>query len=108
MVLYLLLSLPAYAVQSNPDVASGIKLALCLFAPCAFNFGAYTAVMAEGTGAGVTWANLYDTAVTPLGLSFGQILGMIVLDAVLYMFLAWYLDKVWLAHRRRLRARSLT
>lgn len=94
MLVWIALSTPAYGLTSA-SVSRGAQLASCLLAPIAFNFGASLLNLSEEGFAGINWNTLGDrVAHSSIHLSLGTIMGMLVLDIVLYAALTWYLSKV--------------
>lgn len=93
MLIYLALAGPSYALTS-PAVPRAIKLLISLLAPAGFNLGVSVIMSAETAKIGLTWSDFGDDNVSPAGVSLAALTGMLLLDAVLYGFLAWYLDKV--------------
>ena len=96
MMLYLMLALPAYAFTAGLGAGVGVapKIGLCIFAPFAFNLAIGVIMRSQQLGRPLGWGNLMDANLTPLGVPLGAVLGMLALDAVLYLLLAWYLNKV--------------
>ena len=91
MLLYIVLSLPMYALT---NASAATKTGVGILAPCAFSMGISMLVQAEGEHRGVTWATVGDAGVSPVGVSMAALLGMLALDTVLYALLAVYLDAV--------------
>lgn len=81
---------PYYAV-SDDQFNLGPKLGTCLLAPACFALGADVVANYEGGLVGIQATN-YTTLVN--SFSFSNCIGMLIFDAFLYGFLAWYLDKV--------------
>ena len=90
MLLWILLSTPSYALTGT-TVGGGGKTALCLFAPLCYDMGLGVIEAGEATQLGVQWG---DFGTGNGDISIGAVIGMLLLDAVLYGVLAWYLDKV--------------
>ena len=76
------------------------KVAACLLAPTCFALGANVIGDFEGGSVGIQSENTSQVA---RGISFDVVIGMVIIDFVIYSLLAWYLDKVlnW-EHGRRL------
>lgn len=82
--------MPRYAFYtSGSSQALAAKQASCLLAPSAFTFGADILMEYEGAQVGINWGMLFDDE-----LSLATVLGYLVLDFLLYSFLAWYFDQV--------------
>ena len=82
---------PYYAVN-NPDLSTSMKILACLSPPVCFVVAGDIFMEYETGMIGVRWSNA--TAISTAGLSYWQCIGLLLLDAVLYGVLAWYLDKV--------------
>jgi ATP-binding cassette subfamily A (ABC1) protein 3 len=72
------------AVAYNPFV-------LCLFAPSCLGVGLFSVGHFEESLIGIKMSNANQVV---NGISFNSILGMLLADFVIYMVLAWYLNKV--------------
>jgi ATP-binding cassette subfamily A (ABC1) protein 1 len=48
----------------------------------------------EEQGVGVQWSNLYSSPIEGDGFSLGYALTMMMVDAVLYGILTWYIEAV--------------
>lgn len=81
---------PYYAV-SDPSYSAGVKAATCLLAPSCFALGANVFANYEG---GLVGVQLSNANVETSNFSYSLCVGMMIVDAVLYGVLAWYLDKV--------------
>ncbi|KAA0167314.1 hypothetical protein FNF28_02846 [Cafeteria roenbergensis] len=93
MLGYIVASTPSYGLQA-PGVSPAAKLAGSLLAPTGFSMANNIVTVAEGSGEGVNWNNIGDPSLSPVGVSVGSLIGMLVLDTILYVALAWYLGKV--------------
>eukprot|EP00666_Eupelagonemidae_sp_cell4sb_P017961 gene17961-biopygen28743 len=82
-----LTSVPAFALPPDTTVAN-MKLA-SLLSPVAFSYGAKLICDYEKSGVGATMSNLYSD-----DYSLGHSLWFMIIDTLLYLFLAWYLDNV--------------
>ena len=83
----------AYFAVAGDNSSADAKTRSCFLAPTAFGLGGSILAKYEGAGAGVTWANFHETP-NETEISFAQVLGYMVVDLVLYMFLCFYLDNV--------------
>jgi len=89
-VCMLCLTMPAYVFSFYPPHQFiETKQWLCLLAPSAFAFGIDRISIYEEARVGVQWDNYSDGR---LNLQF--VMRMLMLDFVLYIAFAWYLDKV--------------
>lgn len=76
----------------------------------AFGFGTEYLSRYEEQGLGLQWDNIYTSPLEKDRFSFFTSILMMVLDAVLYAVLAWYLDNVfpgWAANAKILCGSSL-
>jgi len=76
----------------SDDSTQSTRLAAALASPTAFVQAFNNILTLENAEVGVVSTTL-DTPIN--NVSFGQMLGMLVLDIFLYSLLAWYLDEVW-------------
>jgi ABC-type multidrug transport system ATPase subunit len=76
-----------FGTSTNDD--STAKIISSILSPTAFTFGADILADYEFGGYGVQYFNMYDGE-----YNFGTCLKMMLLDALLYGLIAWYLDKV--------------
>lgn len=71
------------------------KLGISVFSNTAMSYGFQIILMYEGTGAGLQWSNLW-TPVTPNDtLTMGHIMGMLIIDAIIYMVIAVYVEGIY-------------
>jgi hypothetical protein len=81
--------------MKTPTTSLTIKLALTLLSPVsALAYGVDLLVALEGSGAGAQWSLLGFRPDGINGLSLGWILGLLVLQIVLYTVLAWWLEQI--------------
>ena len=66
-----------------------------LLSPVAFGFGTEYLSRYEEQGLGLQWDNIQSSPLEGDSYSFMTSVGMMLLDAVLYGALAWYLDNVF-------------
>jgi ABC-type Na+ transport system ATPase subunit NatA len=84
-----------YTAFRSDDTPASIKQAISYFAPCSFAYGVDQLVSREEISEGMHWSNMQE----PLegrwsGVSFAQILRKLLIDAVIYSLLGFYLDQV--------------
>lgn len=63
--------------------------------PVAFGFGTEYLSRYEEQGLGLQWDNIHTSPLEGDEYSFFTSIHMMLLDAVIYAFLAWYLDNVF-------------
>lgn len=83
----------AYFAVNNDNAPLESKAWSCLLAPTAFGLGASVLAKYEAAGEGVTWSTFHQT-LNESQVSFAYILTMMLIDLVLYVFLAYYLSNV--------------
>ncbi|XP_074118834.1 retinal-specific phospholipid-transporting ATPase ABCA4 isoform X3 [Sminthopsis crassicaudata] len=94
-LLYFTLYLPhvlCFAWQEH--MTTQIKVALSLLSPVAFGFGTEYLSRYEEQGVGLQWGNIGKSPMEGDEFSFLLSIKMMLIDAVLYGFLAWYFDQV--------------
>ncbi|KAF3818863.1 hypothetical protein GH733_012280 [Mirounga leonina] len=70
------------------------KLLSCLLSNVAMAMGAQLIGKFEAKGVGVQWQDLLSPVNVDDNFSFGQVLGMLLLDSVLYGLVTWYVEAV--------------
>uniref|UniRef100_G3SMA0 ATP binding cassette subfamily A member 3 n=1 Tax=Loxodonta africana TaxID=9785 RepID=G3SMA0_LOXAF len=70
------------------------KLFSCLLSNVAMAMGAQLIGKFEAKGTGLQWRNLLSPVSVDDNFSFGQVLGMLLFDAVLYGLVAWYVEAI--------------
>ncbi|CAL8279233.1 unnamed protein product [Lota lota] len=95
-ILYFTLYLPHLLCSAWQDrITRQMKLAASLLSPVAFGFGTEYLSRYEEQGLGLQWDNVQISPLEGDTYSFMTSVGMMMLDAVLYAALAWYLDNVF-------------
>ncbi|RXN24177.1 ATP-binding cassette sub-family A member 3 [Labeo rohita] len=94
--IYFLSYLPYIFLWPRYDLLSHAqKVSACLISNVAMAMGAQLIGMFEGKGAGIQWHNLFDPVTVDDDFSLGQVLGLLLLDSVLYALVAWYVEAVF-------------
>nr|XP_033770036.1 ATP-binding cassette sub-family A member 3 [Geotrypetes seraphini]XP_033770037.1 ATP-binding cassette sub-family A member 3 [Geotrypetes seraphini]XP_033770038.1 ATP-binding cassette sub-family A member 3 [Geotrypetes seraphini] len=94
--LYFLSYIPYFFICPRYDLMShSQKLASCLISNVAMAMGAQLIGMFEGKGTGVQWADLMKPLSVDDNVTFAHVLGMLLLDSVLYGLVAWYVEAVF-------------
>ncbi|XP_010838764.1 PREDICTED: LOW QUALITY PROTEIN: ATP-binding cassette sub-family A member 3 [Bison bison bison] len=70
------------------------KLFSCLLSNVAMAMGAQLIGKFEAKGTGIQWRDLLSPVNVDDDFTFGQVLGMLLLDSVLYGLVAWYVEAV--------------
>ncbi|KAM4605225.1 retinal-specific phospholipid-transporting ATPase ABCA4-like [Polymixia lowei] len=95
-IIYFTLYLPHILCFAWQDrITKDIKMAASLLSPVAFGFGTEYLSRYEEQGLGLQWDNIQTSPLEGDAYSFLTSIGMMMFDAVLYAFLAWYLDNVF-------------
>ncbi|KAJ6625426.1 hypothetical protein lerEdw1_014792 [Lerista edwardsae] len=71
------------------------KLSSCLLSNVAMAMGAQLIGMFEGKGTGVQWRDLMKPVSVDDNFTLAHVLGMLLLDSVLYGLVAWYVEAVF-------------
>ncbi|KAG7277131.1 hypothetical protein CRUP_022594 [Coryphaenoides rupestris] len=77
---------------NKANLAAACSGILSLLSPVAFGFGTEYLSRYEEQGLGLQWDNIQSSPLEGDSFSFTTSVGMMLLDAVLYALLAWYLD----------------
>ncbi|XP_075755150.1 phospholipid-transporting ATPase ABCA3 [Pelodiscus sinensis] len=94
--LYFFSYIPYFFISPRYDLMShSQKLASCLVSNVAMAMGAQLLGMFEGKGTGVQWRDLTKPVSVDDNFTFAQVLGMLLLDSVLYGLVAWYVEAVF-------------
>ncbi|KYB28525.1 ATP-binding cassette sub-family A member 3-like Protein [Tribolium castaneum] len=95
-ILYIVAVVPAFLLQTHNDVPpQGAKMGACLLAPSAMFFGISVLFKFEGIGEGSQWDNLFKSTSPSDKLTLGIIFVFLIVDTLLYMVLALYLEAVF-------------
>ncbi|KAM6957907.1 LOW QUALITY PROTEIN: phospholipid-transporting ATPase ABCA3 [Aplochiton taeniatus] len=94
--IYFLSYLPYVFLWPRYDLLSHAqKVSACLISNVAMAMGAQLIGMFEGKGTGIQWCNLFESVTVDDDFSLGQVLGLLLLDALLYGLVAWYVEAVF-------------
>nr|XP_055058409.1 retinal-specific phospholipid-transporting ATPase ABCA4 isoform X1 [Misgurnus anguillicaudatus]XP_055058410.1 retinal-specific phospholipid-transporting ATPase ABCA4 isoform X1 [Misgurnus anguillicaudatus]XP_055058411.1 retinal-specific phospholipid-transporting ATPase ABCA4 isoform X1 [Misgurnus anguillicaudatus]XP_055058412.1 retinal-specific phospholipid-transporting ATPase ABCA4 isoform X1 [Misgurnus anguillicaudatus] len=95
-IIYFTLYLPhIFCFAWQDRITKDMKLAVSLLSPVAFGFGTEYLSRYEEQGLGLQWDNIRTSPLEGDEYSFFTSIRMMLLDAVLYAVLAWYLDNVF-------------
>ncbi|XP_055533387.1 phospholipid-transporting ATPase ABCA3-like [Wyeomyia smithii] len=83
------------AFLSYDEISLGAKMVLCLFHNSAMSFGLMLMMRHEGTTTGVQWSNLFSPVTVDDDLSVGLTMVMLLVDSVIYLLIALYVEKVF-------------
>ncbi|KAM9392247.1 phospholipid-transporting ATPase ABCA3 [Pholidichthys leucotaenia] len=94
--IYFLSYLPYLFLWPRYDILShSQKVSACLISNVAMAMGAQLIGMFEGKGTGIQWTNLFDSVTVDDDFSMGQVMVLLLFDAVLYGLVAWYIEAVF-------------
>lgn len=80
--------------QNYDGMSTGSKIGLSLFHNSAMSFGAMSTVRMEANQVGLRWSSLFTPATVDDGLSVGVIIVMLLVDALIYLGIALYVEQV--------------
>nr|AKC42130.1 ABCA3 [Petromyzon marinus] len=94
--LYFFSYIPYFFVLPWYDQMShALKMSSCLISNVGMAMGAQLISMWEGKGVGIQWRNLGESVSVDDGFTMAHVLFMLMLDAVLYGLVAWYVEAVF-------------
>ncbi|XP_045684814.1 ATP-binding cassette sub-family A member 13 [Phyllostomus hastatus] len=74
-------------------LGAAAQACLCLFSTTAFGQGVFLITFLEGQEAGVQWGNV-EQSPEPVGMAFGAVCWVLLLDSGLYLLCGWYLSSL--------------
>ncbi|XP_055389641.1 phospholipid-transporting ATPase ABCA3-like [Condylostylus longicornis] len=80
--------------KSYSNMVLSEKLGLSLFSNTAMGYGFKLILKLEGTGEGLQWDNLFRPVNIDDDISVGLLLIMLIVDSVVYMLIALYVEKI--------------
>ncbi|KAL9700794.1 hypothetical protein quinque_004235 [Culex quinquefasciatus] len=80
--------------QSYDSMTTSTKLGLSLFSNSAMSFGILNTIRMEANQQGLRWESLFTPATVDDGLSVGLVIVMLLVDAVIYLAIAMYVEQV--------------
>uniref|UniRef100_A0ABM5F152 Phospholipid-transporting ATPase ABCA3 n=1 Tax=Pogona vitticeps TaxID=103695 RepID=A0ABM5F152_9SAUR len=94
--LYFLSYIPYFFIAPRYDLMShSQKISSCLISNVAMAMGAQLIGMFEGKGTGLQWKDLMKPVSVDDNFTLAHVLGMLLLDSVLYGLVAWYVEAVF-------------
>ncbi|XP_053220123.1 phospholipid-transporting ATPase ABCA3 [Podarcis raffonei] len=94
--LYFFSYIPYFFISPRYDTMThNQKLSSCLISNVAMAMGAQLIGMFEGKGTGVQWRDLLKPVSVDDNFTVAHVLGMLLLDSVLYGLVAWYVEAVF-------------
>ncbi|XP_034781951.2 phospholipid-transporting ATPase ABCA3-like [Acipenser ruthenus] len=94
--LYFFSYIPYFFIAPRYDLLSHAqKVSVCLISNVGMAMGAQLIGVFEGKGTGIQWNNLLEPVSVDDPFSLAQVLGMLLLDSLLYGLLGWYVEAVF-------------
>uniref|UniRef100_A0A7M4E1A4 ATP binding cassette subfamily A member 3 n=1 Tax=Crocodylus porosus TaxID=8502 RepID=A0A7M4E1A4_CROPO len=94
--LYFFSYIPYFFISPRYDLMShSQKIASCLISNVAMAMGAQLIGMFEGKGSGIQWKDLMKPVSIDDNFTLAQVLGMLIVDSILYGLVAWYVEAVF-------------
>lgn len=93
--LYFFSYIPYFFISPRYDmITHSEKLISCLISNVGMAMGAQLFGMFEGKGTGAQWSNLMTPVSVDDNFTLCQVMGMLLLDSVLYSIIGWYVETV--------------
>ncbi|XP_040176029.1 ATP-binding cassette sub-family A member 3-like [Anopheles arabiensis] len=94
-LLWFVTQLPFNVSQQNYDeMGTGAKLGMCLLSNSGMSLAMFLTVRLEATAVGLRWSNLFEPATIDDGFNVGLIIIMLLVDAVIYLLIALYIEQI--------------
>uniref|UniRef100_A0A182PES6 ABC transporter domain-containing protein n=1 Tax=Anopheles epiroticus TaxID=199890 RepID=A0A182PES6_9DIPT len=94
-LLWFVTQLPFNVSQQNYDeMGTGAKVAMCLLSNSGMSLAMFLTVRLEATAAGLRWSNLFEPATIDDGFNVGIVIIMLLVDAVIYLLIALYIEQI--------------
>uniref|UniRef100_A0A182WCA7 ABC transporter domain-containing protein n=1 Tax=Anopheles minimus TaxID=112268 RepID=A0A182WCA7_9DIPT len=94
-LLWFVSQLPFNVSQQNYDeMGTGAKIGMCLLSNSGMSLAMFLTVRLEATAAGLRWSNLFEPATIDDGFNVGLVIIMLLVDAVIYLLIALYVEQV--------------
>ncbi|XP_033097470.1 ATP-binding cassette sub-family A member 3-like [Anneissia japonica] len=84
-----------FLINRYSSLSRASKFGACLLSNTAMAFGAFIIGLFEGTGEGVQWSNIARPISTDDNFTFLDVIVMLLVDAVLYGVITWYIEAVF-------------
>ncbi|XP_071953037.1 phospholipid-transporting ATPase ABCA3-like [Antedon mediterranea] len=84
-----------FLINQYSTLSRSAKFGACLLSNTAMAFGAFIIGLFEGTGEGVQWSNISRPISSDDNFTFLDVLVMLVVDAILYGIITWYVEAVF-------------
>ncbi|XP_058465469.1 phospholipid-transporting ATPase ABCA3-like [Malaya genurostris] len=94
-LMWFVFQMPFNVTASNyDDMSTGAKLGWSLFFNSGMSYGILGTVRMEANQQGLRWSSLFTPATIDDGLSVGLVLVMLLVDALIYLLIALYVEQV--------------
>ncbi|KAK7101016.1 phospholipid-transporting ATPase ABCA1-like [Littorina saxatilis] len=94
--IYFILYLPyTQLVQFEEYTSTSLKMLSCLSSNIAFGFGCSYLSRYEEQAIGAQWSNIADSPVPEDTFSLLKCIGMMIIDAIIYLSFTWYIEAVF-------------
>ncbi|XP_058837017.1 phospholipid-transporting ATPase ABCA3-like [Topomyia yanbarensis] len=80
--------------QNYDEMGTGSKIGWCLFFNSAMSYGILGTMRMEANQLGLRWSSLFTPATIDDGLSVGLVMVMLLVDALIYLLIALYVEQV--------------
>ena len=95
-VIFFIMYLPYLFLQQRYETISlALKISMCLFSNTAMALGFNVLIRYEGTQEGLQWGNVFRPVTADDQFHVGYVLIMLVVDAILYLIIALYVEKIF-------------
>ena len=95
-LVWFLMYSPYTFIQQRYDTVSLVsKISMCLLSNTAMALGFNVVVRYEGTQEGLQWDNMFKSVTVDDPFHLGYVLIMLVVDAILYLIIALYVEKIF-------------
>lgn len=95
LVWFLIYSPYTFIQQRYDSISLATKVTLCLFSNTAMALGFNVVIRYEGTQEGLQWHNMFTPVTVDDPFHLGYVLLMLVFDAILYLGIALYVEKIF-------------
>jgi ATP-binding cassette, subfamily A (ABC1), member 3 len=95
LVWFLIYSPYTFIQQRFETISLAAKISLSLFSNTAMGLGFNVVIRYEGTQEGLQWHNIFKPVTVDDHFHLGYVLIMLVIDAILYLLIALYVEKIF-------------
>ncbi|XP_055602217.1 phospholipid-transporting ATPase ABCA3-like [Uranotaenia lowii] len=80
--------------QNYDSMSTGSKIGMSIFSNTAMSFGVLGTLRMEANQLGLRWSSFFEPATIDDGLSVGLVIIMLLVDALIYLLIALYVEQV--------------